>query len=75
MGLAYSFRGSEHYHHGWKHGSIQVDMVLEEELRVLYLDPKDSQEEGAVFCRQLGGGSSPHLEEPEHRKTSKPSPQ
>ena len=39
MGLAYSFRGSVHYHHGGKHGSLQADMVLEE-LRVLHLNPK-----------------------------------
>jgi len=36
LGLAYSFRGSVHYHHGRKHGSVQADMVLEKELRVLY---------------------------------------
>ena len=35
MGLAYSFRCLAHYHHGGKHGSIQADMVLEKELRVL----------------------------------------
>ena len=40
MGLAYSFRGSVHYHHDLKHGSLQAHMVLEKELRVLYLDPK-----------------------------------
>jgi hypothetical protein len=39
LGLAYSFRGSVHYHLGRKHGSIQVDMVLEEQ-RVLHLDLK-----------------------------------
>jgi hypothetical protein len=39
LGLAYSFRGSVHYHHGGKHGSRQADTVLEES-RVLYLDPK-----------------------------------
>ena len=38
MGLAYSFRGLVHYHHGGKHGSIQADMVLEKELRVLHPD-------------------------------------
>ena len=38
--LAYSFRGSVHYLHGGKHGSMQVDMVLEE-LRVLHLGPKE----------------------------------
>jgi hypothetical protein len=37
LGLAYRFRGSVHYHHGRKHGSIQADMVLEKELRVLHL--------------------------------------
>ena len=39
LGLAYSFRGSVHYHHGRKHGNVQADMVLEE-LRVLHLDLK-----------------------------------
>jgi hypothetical protein len=39
LGLPYSFRGSVHYHHGRKHGSVQAGMALEE-LRVLYLDPK-----------------------------------
>jgi hypothetical protein len=38
--LAYRFRGSVRYHHSGKHGSIQADMVLEKELRVLHLDPK-----------------------------------
>jgi len=28
--LAYSFRGSVHYHHGRNHGSIQADLVLED---------------------------------------------
>jgi hypothetical protein len=39
LGLSYSFGGLVHYHHGGKHGSTQVGMVLEE-LRVLYLDPQ-----------------------------------
>jgi hypothetical protein len=52
--MAYSFRGSVHYHHGGKHGSIQAGMVLEKP-GVLHLDPKaarkklsstGSQEEG-----------------------------
>ena len=38
MGLAYNFRGSLPYHHDGEHGSIQEDMVLEKELRVLHLD-------------------------------------
>jgi hypothetical protein len=40
LGLAYRFRGSVHCHHGRKHGSVQGDMVMEKELRVLHLDPK-----------------------------------
>jgi hypothetical protein len=28
-GLAYSFRGSVHYHHGGKSGMMQADLVLE----------------------------------------------
>jgi hypothetical protein len=37
--LAYRFRGSLHYQDK-KHGSIQVDMVLEKELRIPHLDKK-----------------------------------
>ena len=44
LGLAYRFRGSVHYHHGGKHGSVQAGMVLEE-LRVLHLDPKAEEED------------------------------
>ena len=56
-GAALQFRGSVHYHHDGKYGSMQADMVLEKELRVVHLDPKaarrkltsaDSQEE-ALF--------------------------
>jgi hypothetical protein len=39
LGLAYWFRGLVHHHHGGKHGSAQAELVLEEELRVLHLDP------------------------------------
>jgi hypothetical protein len=39
LGPAYRIRGSIHYHHGRKHGSVQADTVLEKELRVLHLDP------------------------------------
>lgn len=58
MGLAYNLRGSVHYHHIGKHGSMQAHMVLEWELQVLHLDPKAhskrlsstaSLEEG-LFC-------------------------
>ena len=43
LGLAYRFRGLDHYHHrkhSRKHGSMQVDVVLEKELRVLHFDLK-----------------------------------
>jgi len=43
--LAYSFRGSVHYH-GGKHGGVQADMVLEKELRVLHLDLKATEGQG-----------------------------
>ena len=60
MGLAYSFRGLVHYHHGGEHGSMQADMVLDQ-LGVLHLDPKaarrrlssaGNQEEGLVYTDQ-----------------------
>jgi hypothetical protein len=35
LGVAYRFRGLVHYTHGKKYGSIQADMMLEKELRVL----------------------------------------
>jgi hypothetical protein len=55
LGLAYSFRDSVHYHHGKKHNSIQADMVLEKELRVLHLDPKAARR--ILSSRQLRRGS------------------
>lgn len=39
--MAYSlkgFRGLVRCHRGWKHGGVQADTVLEEELRTLHLD-------------------------------------
>jgi hypothetical protein len=44
LGLAYSFRGSAHCHHGEKHGSMQADKVLEEP-RALHLHPKAADED------------------------------
>jgi hypothetical protein len=43
--LAYSFRGSVHYHHGKKHGRVKADMGLEKELRVLHLDLQAAEED------------------------------
>jgi hypothetical protein len=39
----FSFRSFIYYHHGRKHGGIKADMVLEEELRVLHLDPQEAE--------------------------------
>jgi hypothetical protein len=44
LGLAYRFRSSVNYHHGRKHGSIQPDMVLGKELKVLHLDLRQLKE-------------------------------
>jgi len=40
---SYGLRGSVHYHHGGKHGSVQADVVLEKELRALHLDPQAAE--------------------------------
>jgi hypothetical protein len=40
LGLAYSFRGFVRYHHGSTHGSFQAGTVLENELKILHLDPQ-----------------------------------
>jgi len=37
------FRGSVHYHQGRGHGSVQTDIVLEKELRVLHLHLKEAR--------------------------------
>ena len=37
------FRGSVHYHHVGKHDSVQADVVLEKELRVLHWDPQAAE--------------------------------
>ena len=61
LGLAYSFRGSVHYHHGRKHGSMQAYLVLEKELRILHLGPE------AARKRLSHTGV-----EPEHRRPQSP---
>ena len=38
------FRGFIHCHHGGNQGSIQANVVLEDELRVLHLDPQEQKE-------------------------------
>ena len=37
------FRGFNHFHHGGKYGNIQVDMVMEKELRVLYMNQQAAE--------------------------------
>ena len=43
--LAYTFRGLVHYYHGRNRGSMQVDMVLGKELRLLHLDLQTAEED------------------------------
>jgi hypothetical protein len=64
LGLAYRFRGSVRYCHGKKHGSIQVDTVLDKEPRVLHLEPKAVRK---LSSRQLGGGSQSQQPSPTPR--------
>jgi hypothetical protein len=56
LGMAYSFRGLIHYHHGGKNGNFQADVVLEKKLSVLHLDPTAA-----------GGNWLPHWTELEYR--------
>jgi hypothetical protein len=52
LGQAYSSEIQSGYHHGGKHGSIQADMVLEKELRVLHLDAKAARRRlPSALCR------------------------
>jgi hypothetical protein len=37
--MAYCFSGLVNYHHRRKYGGMQADMMLETDMRVLYLDP------------------------------------
>ena len=53
-GLAYSFRGLVHEHHGREYGRMQKDLVLEKELAVLYPDWQVAEREGAGIARARG---------------------
>jgi hypothetical protein len=72
LGLAYRFRGSVHYHHGRKHGSIQAGMELKE-LRVLHVVAK-AKRRRLLSSRQLGGGGGgiPSLKAHPHSDTLLP---
>jgi hypothetical protein len=59
--LAYSFRGLVSSRDVGKHGSMQVDMVLEE-LRLLHLDSQAAE-----------GDCEPHWPQLEHRRLPIPS--
>jgi hypothetical protein len=56
--MTYRFRCSVHYHHGRKHDSIQVDMVLERELGVLHFVQKANSRR--LASRQLEEGLKAH---------------
>ena len=45
MRLVYKFRGLVCYHHGWKHGSMQADIVLEKEIEELFIQTNRQQKE------------------------------
>ena len=45
LGVANSFRGVVHDHHGGKHDSAQADMVLVKELKILHTDLKTAGRE------------------------------
>jgi hypothetical protein len=62
--LAYNFRGLFRYHYGRNHGSTQAGMVLEQEFRVLPLNPQAAE-----------GDYVPHWAELEHRRPQSPPPQ
>ena len=49
--LVYSFRGSPHYHHGDKHGSMQADMMLEKP-KILHLDPKSAEGDSSTGIQE-----------------------
>jgi hypothetical protein len=53
LGMAYSFKGLACYHPGGKHGIVQAGMVLRKELRVLHLDPKVAEGNGALHSLSL----------------------
>ena len=58
IGAALQFQGSVHYHHARIHWSIQADMVLEKELRILHLDLKAARKK-TVFQASRRGVSNP----------------
>ena len=58
------FQGLVHYSHGGKHGSMQADMVLPKELRVLHHDPQATGSElsttlGAACAKETSESTSP----------------
>ena len=50
-GADFQFQRFIHYHHGENPGSLQADMLLEKELRVLHLDHRQQKERP---CATLG---------------------
>ena len=72
LGLAYSLRGSVHYHHDREYGSVQVHMLLEEP-RVLHLDPKAA--EGRCLLQAAKETLIQHWTELRLRRPQSPPPQ
>lgn len=66
------FQRSVHYEHGRKHGSIQADSMLEQDVGILHSWSENSQDM-IVFYRQPGGRSLPLWAELKDR-TSKSTP-
>ena len=48
LGLAYSFRGLVHYHHGGEHGSVQAEIELED-LRALNFDLQVAERDWVIL--------------------------
>ena len=53
LGLACSFRGLAHYHHGREHSGAQADTVLEKKLKALHPDLQAAGRESHWACLWL----------------------
>lgn len=76
MELVYSFRGLVHYHHDDKHGSVQADMVLEEELSILQPEQQTAgrETESVDLALAVETSKSPPPPTKEHTPFNKATP-
>jgi len=80
LGLAYRFGSLVHHCHGGKHGSVQADLVLEEELRYIHLDAKTTEVKetlGRLVLQRLQSpptSTRPHPPRQDHAHSSKATP-